>query len=80
MYKVLHKLSPSYLNGTFNYAVDITLCTGRNIYRLFVLRVQTTLAKHSFYYWGIQIWNSLNPVLYTARKLKQFKLLHQSLY
>ena len=35
VYKVLHKLSPSYLNGTFNYAIDITLCTGWNIYSLF---------------------------------------------
>ena len=58
MYKILHKLSP---------AVDITLCTGRNIYRLFVPRVQTTLAKHSFYYRGPQIWNSLNRVLYTIQ-------------
>ena len=71
VYKMLHKLSPSYLNGTFNYAVDITLRTGRNIYRLFVPRVWTTLAKHSFYYQGTQIWNLLNPVLYIARKLKQ---------
>ena len=60
MYKVLHKLSPS-----FNYAVDITLRTARNIYRLFVPRVRTTLAKHSFYYRA-------------ARKLEQFKSLYQS--
>ena len=30
-YRVLHKLSPSYLNATFHYAVDITLRTGRTV-------------------------------------------------
>jgi len=48
VYRVLHKLSPSYLNETFHYAVDITSRTGWNLYCLFVPRVQTTLAKHSF--------------------------------
>ena len=51
--------------------------TGQNLYCLFVPRVQTTLAKHSFYFWGTQIWNSLNPILYT-RKLEQFKSVYQS--
>ena len=79
VYRVLHKLSPSYLNATFYYAVDITSCTGWNLYHLFVPRVRTTLAKHSFYFRGTQIWNSLNPTLYTTRKLEQFKLVYQSL-
>ena len=78
VYRVLHKLSPSYVNATFHYAVDITSRTGRNLYRLFVPRVQTTLAKHSFCFRGTQIWNSLNPTLYTTRKLKQFKSVYQS--
>ena len=52
VYRVLHKLSPSYLHDTFHYAVDITSHTGRNLYRLFVPRVQITLAKHSFYFQG----------------------------
>ena len=50
----------------------ITSYTGRNLYRLFVPRVRTTLAKHSFYLRGMQIWNSLNPILYATRKLEQF--------
>ena len=81
VYRVLHKLSPSYLNATFHYAaaVDITLHTSRNLYHLFVPRVRTTLAKHSFYFRGTQIWNSLNPTLYTTRKLEQFKSVYQSL-
>ena len=80
VYRVLHKLSPSYLHDTFHYAVNITSHTGRNLYRLFVPRVRTTLAKHSFYFRGTQIWNSLNPILYAIRKLEQFKLVYQSLY
>ena len=80
MYRVLHKLSPSYLHDTFHYAVDITSHTGQNLYRLFVPRVRTTFAKHSFYFRGTQIWNSLNPILYAIRKLEQFKSVYQSLY
>ena len=52
VYRVLHKLSPSYLNATFHYVVDITSCTGWNFYHLFVPRMRTTLAKHSFYFRG----------------------------
>jgi len=80
VFKVLHKLLPSYMNDTFHYAVDITSRTGQNFYHLFVPRVRTTLAKHSFYFWGMQIWNSLNPILYTTRKLEQFKSFYQSFY
>ena len=70
VYKVLHKIPPSYLNGTFNEAVDITLHIGRNIYHLFIPRVRTALAKHRLFLpQGRKIWN---PVLYTARKLEQY--------
>ena len=67
-----------HMSATFHYAADITLHTGQNLYHLFVPRVQTTLAKLSFYFRGTQIWNSLNPTLYT-RKLEQFKSVYQSL-
>ena len=80
VYRVLHKLLPSYLNDTFHYAVDITSRIRWNPYRLFVPRVRTSLAKHSVYFWGTQIWNTLNPILYTTRKLKQFKSVYQSLF
>ena len=80
VYRVLHKLSPSYLHDTFHYTVDITSHTGQNLYCLFVPRVRTTLAKHSFYFRGTQIWNSLNPILYATRKLEQFISVYQSLY
>ena len=42
-------VSLSLVNIAFHYAVDITLCTGRSLYCLFVPRVQTTLAKYSFF-------------------------------
>ena len=35
VYRVLHKLSPSYLNAKFHHAVDITSRTGQNLYHLF---------------------------------------------
>ena len=57
---VLHKLLPLYVNDTFHYAVEITSRTGWKVYHFFVPRVQTTLAKHSFYL--TQIWNLLNPI------------------
>jgi len=79
IYKVLHHLSPPYLHGTFHYAVDITGHASWNIHHLFVLRVQTTLVKYSFYFPGSQLWNTLNPVLYEARKLEQFKTVYKTL-
>jgi len=72
IYRVLHHLSPPYLHGTFQYAV-VTGHAGQNLHRLFVPQVQTTLAKHSFYFRGSQLWNSLNPHLYASRKIEQFK-------
>ena len=71
--------APSYLHDSFHYAVDITSRAAQNAHRLFVPRVRTTMAKNSFYFSGTQIWNSLNPTLYTARKLANFKLLYKSL-
>ena len=41
VYRVLHKLSPSYLFDTFRYAVDVTSHIGRNPLHLFILRVRT---------------------------------------
>ena len=78
VYRVLHKLSPPYLYDSFHYAIDITSRTARNAHRLFVPRVRTNIAKDSFYFRGTQIWNSLNPTLYAARTLDNFKLLYRS--
>ena len=46
--------------------------------RIFTAYIRTIFAKRSFYYRGTQIWNSLNPVLYTTRKLDQFRSVYQS--
>ena len=73
IYKVLHHLLPPYLHDTFQYAVDITGRASRNIHRLFVPRVRTTLAKYSFYFRGTQLWNSLNPLLYATKNLNNLK-------
>ena len=76
--KVLHHLSPPYLHGTVQYAVDVTGRAGRNLHRLFVPQVRTTLAKHSFYFRGSQLRNSLNILLYASRKIEQFKTLYKT--
>ena len=34
IYRILHKLSPSYLHSTFSYAVSITGRTGRNVHHM----------------------------------------------
>jgi len=58
VYRSLHKIAPSYLHDTFNYAVDITGRVARNAHCLFVSRVRTTLAKNSFYFCRTRVWNS----------------------
>ena len=71
MHRALKKIAPSYLHDTFKYAVDITGRVTLNTHRLFAPRVRT-LAKNSFYFHGTRIWNSLNPMLYGAKKLASF--------
>ena len=68
-----------YMIYSFHYAVEITSRVGRNAHRLFVPRVRTAIAKSSFYFRGTQIWNSLDPTLYIARKLENFKVLYKTL-
>ena len=68
----------TYIHDSFFNAVDITSHATRNAHHLFVPRVRTTTAK-KFLFCGTQIWNSLNPTLYTARTLANFKLLYKSL-
>ena len=42
VYKILHNLSPSYLNDKFRYSVDITAHASQNIHCLFIRRARTT--------------------------------------
>ena len=79
VYRTLHKLSPPYLHDSFHYAVDITSHAARNAHRFFPPKVSHHSKKTVFIFCGTQIWNSLNPTLYTARKLANFKLLYKSL-
>ena len=74
VYKILHQQSPSYLRDTFKFAVDVTSHAGRNVHRLFIPRVRTTYGKAGLYYKGAQIWNALDPSLYIAATLKEFKI------
>ena len=73
VYRALHILSPLYLHDSFHYAVKITSCSRRNVHRLFVPKVRTTIAKNSFYFHGTQIWNSLDPILGNWIALKYYK-------
>ena len=36
VYRILHRLSPTYLQDTFKYTTTVTSHVGRNRYRLFV--------------------------------------------
>ena len=77
--QVYRSLHPSYLHNTFHYAVELTGSDARNEHCLFVPRVRTSLAKNGFYFRGTKIWNSLDPILYAAKKLTNFKFLYKSL-
>ena len=63
VYRTLHRLSPIYLQDTFNYSTTVTSHVGRNSYHLFVPRVWTNYGKNSLYYTGTQVWNSLDASL-----------------
>ena len=58
VYRILHRLSPTYLQDTFKYTTTVTSHVGRNRYRLFVPRVRTTYGKNSLFCIGTQVWNS----------------------
>ena len=79
VYRTLHQLSPAYLRETFKYTTTVISHVGRNSHRLFVQRVRTSYGKNSFYYKGMQIWNSMNASIYTAATLGQFKHLYINL-
>ena len=75
IYRILHKLSPSYLHSTFSYAVSITGRTGRNVHQLYVPSMDLNYGKRSLYYRGTTIWNSLPASVVETNSLNSFKLL-----
>ena len=74
IYRILHKLSPSYLHSTFSYAVSITGRTGRNVHQLYVPSMDLNYGKRSLYYRGTTIWNSLPASVVETNSLNSFKL------
>ena len=47
VYNIVNKISPPYLHDKFSFAVDVTDHSGRNVHRLFVLRVTNNYGKHA---------------------------------
>jgi len=76
VFKIVKKISPPYLYKFFSLAVDVTGHSGRNQYRLLVLRVHTDYGERSLAYRGTTIWNRLSPALYRARTVIEFKRLY----
>ena len=73
IYKILKKLAPPYLNGVFDYAVNVTGRSSRNPHRLFVPQINTNFGRRSLSYWGTTLWNALPPTLHDASTFTQFR-------
>ena len=54
--------------------------SGRNKFRLFVPRINTSIGKNGFFYRGTVICNSFSSVLFTVNVLSNFKSLFTRLY
>ena len=80
VFKILHQFCPRYLKDWFVSAEAYTGRSGRNKFRLFVPRINTSIGKNGFFYCGTVIWNSLSPVLFTVNVLSNFKSLFTRLY
>ena len=80
VFKILHQFCPRYLKDWFVSAEAYTGRSGRNKFRLFVPRINTSIGKNGFFYRGTVIWNSLSPVLFTVNVLSNFKSLFTRLY
>ena len=78
VYKILKRLSPSYLLSTFRSALSITGRAGRNVHRLYVPAVRLNYGKRSLYYRGTTIWNSLPTSITEMNSLNSFKLAYLS--
>ena len=78
VYKILKRLSPSYLLSTFKSALSVTGRAGRNVHRLYVPAVRLNYGKRSLYYRGTTIWNSLPTSITEMNSLNSFKLAYLS--
>ena len=52
IFKILHKMVPSYLQGLFKYSSDVTGNPGRNFNPLYVPQVRTNYGRQSLYFRG----------------------------
>ena len=80
VFKVLHKLCPTYLKDWFMYAEALTGRNGRNKYRLFIPQIGSCIGKGSFYYRGAVLWNNLPPTLVNIDCISLFKTTFKQLY
>ena len=60
IFRILHKMAPSYLQKLFKYSSDVTGHPGRIFNRLYVPQVKTNYGKQSLYF---ILWNNLSPSL-----------------
>ena len=83
VYKILKRLSPSYLLSTFRSALSVIGHAGRNVHHLYVPAVRLNYGKRSLYYRGTTIWNSLPTSITEMNSLNvtgfdKTRLLHTS--
>ena len=62
IFRILHKMTPSYLQGLFKYSIDVTGHPGCNSNCLRVPQAQTNYGRQSLYLRGIILWNNLSPL------------------
>ena len=72
VFKIIHELSHSYLNQTFQLAENITKRIYGNRHRIYILSIRTNFGKNGFYYRGAVLWNRLKLSLYDCTSLESF--------
>ena len=72
-FKIIHELSPSYLNQSFQLVENITKRISRNRHRIYIPTIRTNFGKNRFYYRGAVLWNRLKLSLYDCTSLESFK-------
>ena len=60
VFKILHQFCPRHLKDWFVSAEAYTGRSGRNKFRVFVPRINTSIGKNGLFYCGNVIWNSFS--------------------
>jgi len=72
IFKIIHKIGPSYLQELFARKVDVH--NFRGSFRVTMPKFRTIqLGKHSLRYEGAQMWNQLDDDIKRAINLKVFR-------